>query len=334
MTLNPALAGADTRPEPGAPPGPPGWTSAAWPIGASMMSFPGALGDGTRLTDASAERWRPALREVAAAGFDHVDLTDSWIRPGDLTAGSSSELLATAAEFGLAFSAISVTRQSVVDPDPDVAEANLQYSLRTVEGAARLGIGVVCLGLHRPLTEQQLRAQWFWHAPGAEDPDDAAVRRTAVDRFRRIGERAGELGVEISLELYEGTYLEAARDSVEFVEEIGLPNVGLNPDLGNIVRLHRPVEHWEQMLETMLPHTNYWHVKNYFRDFDPATGAYFTAPAPMELGYINYRRAIEMALDAGFAGPICVEHYGGDGLSVSALNRDYIRRILAVKLGE
>ena len=95
-----------------------------------------------------------------------------------------------------------------------------------------------------------------------------------------------------------------------------------------------PVEHWEQMLATMLPHTNYWHVKNYYRDFDPGTGAYFTAPAPLELGYINYRRAIEMALAAGFSGPFCVEHYGGDGLSVAALNRDYLRRILAVKLGE
>ena len=41
-----------------------------------------------------------------------------------------------------------------------------------------------------------------------------------------------------------------------------------------------------------------------------------------------------MALEAGFDGPMCVEHYGGDGLTVTAMNRDYIRGILAAKLPE
>ena len=308
--------------------------SLTWPIGAAVMPFGGTAPDGTSLTEAPASAWHPALREVAAAGFAHVDLTDSWVRPGDLGEQRLTELHEAAATFGLGFSAVSVTRRSVVDPDPVVAQENLDYSLRTVEAASHLGVGVVCLGLHRPLTPEQLAAQWFWHVPGAQDPDDDRVRRTAVERFRRIGERAGELGIDISLEMYEGTYLEAAQASVDLVDEIGLPNVGLNPDIGNIIRLHRPVEDWEQMLRIMLPRTNYWHVKNYHRDFDPATGAYFTVPAPLELGYINYRRAVEMALEAGFDGPLCVEHYGGDGLSVCALNRDYLRRILAVKLGE
>jgi len=39
-------------------------------------------------------------------------------------------------------------------------------------------------------------------------------------------------------------------------------------------------------------------------------------------------------MDGWDSAPLCVEHYGGDGLSVSASNRDYLRRILAVKLGQ
>ena len=35
-----------------------------------------------------------------------------------------------------------------------------------------------------------------------------------------------------------------------------------------------------------------------------------------------------MAIDSGFRGAFCTEHYGGDGLSVSATNREYLRRIL------
>ena len=51
-------------------------------------------------------------------------------------------------------------------------------------------------------------------------------------------------------------------------------------------------------------------------------------------GTANYRQAIQIALEAGFDGPVCVEHYGGEGLTVSAENRDYIRRMLTVALGE
>jgi alkanesulfonate monooxygenase SsuD/methylene tetrahydromethanopterin reductase-like flavin-dependent oxidoreductase (luciferase family) len=69
-------------------------------------------------------------------------------------------------------------------------------------------------------------------------------------------------------------------------------------------------------------------VKNYFRTEDATTGAITTAPAPLEFGVISYRVAIGKAIEKGFDGAFLVEHYGGDGLSVSATNRDYLRRIL------
>jgi sugar phosphate isomerase/epimerase len=313
--------------------GPP-YTSAAWPVGAALLQFPGTRPDGVDVTTGSPELWESVLREVAVAGFTEVDLTDSWVRPGDLSRAGLDALGAALSRHGLTVSAISVTRRSVVAPDPERAAANLAYALRTVEAAAHLGVRVVGLGLHEPLTAEQLARPWFWHARGHADPDDREVRALAVSRFREVGRQAAAVGVEISLEMYEDTYLGTAASSVELVTEIGLANVGLNPDVGNIVRLHREVEHWEEILAATLPFTNYWHVKNYLRDHDPATGAWFTVPAPLELGFVDYRRAVGMALDAGFAGPICVEHYGGDGLSVSARNRDYLRRILAVKLGE
>lgn len=308
--------------------------SRSWPIGAALLQFPGDRPDGTSLTDGGPDAWRPALREVALAGFEHVDLTDSWVRPADLDDAGLDALRATAAELGLTFSNIAVTRKSVIDPDPETAERNLDYTLRTVDAAARLGVGMVCVGLHRPLTDEQRSVQWFWHVDGPEDPDDDAVRELAADRFRQVGRRAAEHGIEISLEMYEGTYLGTSQGSVDLVRAIDLPNVGLCPDIGNIVRLHRPVEDWRVMLERMLPYTNYWQVKNYLRDHDPATGAYFSAPAPLETGFIDYRTAIGMAVEAGFTGPLCVEHYGGDGLSVTATNREYLRRILRAKLGE
>jgi len=57
-------------------------------------------------------------------------------------------------------------------------------------------------------------------------------------------------------------------------------------------------------------------------------------PAPMYSGSMNYRAAVKTAVDLGYTGPFCVEHYGGDGLSVMAENRTYLRKLLAVATGE
>lgn len=305
-----------------------------WPIGAALLQFPGSTPDGTAVNDASAAHWVAVFREVADAGFGHVDLTDSWLRPGDLPAERLAELGRTIEESGLGVTAVSAVRRSVIDPDPDAAREYLGYLLRTVDAAAALGIPVVSVGLHRALTPAQQAALWFWTEPGATDPvGDSRTWELAVERLRKLGVRAADQGVALSLEMYEDTYLGTGESAVRLVKDIGMPEtVGLNPDIGNLVRLHRPVEDWEDLMRATLPHANYWHIKNYHRDFDPHTGAYFTVPAPCESGYINYRRAMEIALDSGFDGPLCVEHYGGDGLSVSAANRDYLRRILATKL--
>ncbi|MFV0253755.1 MAG: sugar phosphate isomerase/epimerase family protein [Beutenbergiaceae bacterium] len=303
-----------------------------WPIGAVTLQFGGTLPDGTDVTHAGPRAWRPVFHQIAAAGFSHVDLMSSFLRIADLDADGRSQLQAALAQFGLTCGVTAVARASVIDPDPERAATNLAFDLRTVQAAGDLGISVVCLGLHRPLTPAQQQATWFWLEPGAEDPDDDATWALAVERLRRIGQEAARCGVQISLEMYEGTYLGTSEGSVRMLHDIGLDNVGLCPDIGNIVRLHRPVEDWRTMLEAMLPFTNYWQVKNYLRDYDPATGAYFSSPAPMESGFIDYRTAIGMALQAGFTGPFGVEHYGGDGLSVSAANRDYIRKILDAQL--
>ncbi|MDO8213169.1 sugar phosphate isomerase/epimerase [Conexibacter sp. CPCC 206217] len=308
-------------------------TADQWPIGAALLQFPGVDAAGRSVQDAPAEAWAKVLDEVAAAGFDHVDVTTSWLRPGDLEPERLRELARCVEGAGLRVSAISIARQSVIDPDDALAREHLASTLRTVDAAVVLGASVVGTGLHRPLTAEQEAAEWFWLAPWDGDPHGDSQRwELAVQRLREVGAYAAERGVQVSLELYEESYLGTADDAVRLVREIGLANVGINPDIGNLVRLHRPIEPWESVLEKVLPYAKHWHLKNYFRDHDPATGAYFTTPAPAELGVIDYRRALKMALDAGFSGPICVEHYGGDGLSVSARNRDYLRELLRLHL--
>jgi sugar phosphate isomerase/epimerase len=290
-----------------------------WPISAALLQAPDQH-------DADAAAWSGTLREVRRAGFDRVDLTDSWVRPGELDPARQDELLAVLAESGLRPAALAVLRKSIIDPEH--GDANLAYDHRAIDAAARLGVRIVCLNLNRPLTPAQRAALWFWTVDGPKDPDDPEVRALAVRRFQELGRHAAEVGVLLSLELYEDTYLGSAASAVRLVEEIGMPEVGLCPDVGNLIRLHRPVEHWRDLYAATLPYANYWQAKSYQRDEDPATGRVTAMPAPLESGIVDHREVVRMAIEAGFQGIICTEHYGGDGLSVCAANREYLRRIL------
>ncbi|MFJ6157677.1 sugar phosphate isomerase/epimerase family protein [Pseudarthrobacter sp. NPDC092184] len=308
------------------------YTADSWPITAAMLPFPGTSAQGTHINDADASAWAAALTEVKEAGFANADLTDSWVRPGDLSPDRLAEFRQTAQDVGIGTPAVSAIRRSVIDERN--WEANLAYSHRTIDAAAELGCEVVSFGLHQAITPEQQKQLWFWTVEGHKDPEgDRETWGNAVSRLRELGRHAAEVGLLLSLEMYEDTYLGTADSSVRLVQDIGLPNVGLNPDLGNLIRLHRPVEDWRELVAKTLPFANFWHMKNYFRDEDAARGSYVTMPAPMESGLINYREAFKVALAAGFQGILCTEHYGGDGLSVSASNQDYLRRHVLPKAG-
>lgn len=301
------------------------YTAENWPITAALLQFPGTDANGQHINDADVSVWAEVLQEVKDAGFANADLTDSWVRPGDLSKARLAEFKQTADHVGIGIPVISAIRRSVIHTR-DWAD-NLAYSHRTIDAAAELGCEVVSFGLHQAITAEQQKQLWFWTVEGYKDPvGDKEAWGNAVARLRELGEHAAAVGVLLSLEMYEDTFLGTADSSVQLVQDIGLDNVGLNPDLGNLIRLHRPIEDWREMVAKTLPYSNYWHMKNYIRDEDVARDSYITMPAPMESGLINYREAFKLALSVGFQGILCTEHYGGDGLSVTASNQEYLRR--------
>ena len=299
------------------------YTASDWPISAALLQFSNRLEDGRHVNEGGVEDWAEVFAEVHDAGFDNVDLFDGWVRPGDLSARQIEDFRKTADDIGVGLPAISVVRSSVIDVEQ--GEDNLAYSHRTLDAAATLGAKVVSVGLHQALTEAQKRQLWFWTVDGYRDPDDRETWNLAVARLRELGQHAEDNGLILSLEMYEDTYLGTADSAVALVTAIDHPAVGLNPDIGNLVRLHRPIESWQSMIEKTAPYANYWHVKNYQRDEDVARDMYVAMPAPLESGLISYRKAFEIAIANGFQGVICCEHYGGDGLSVSASNQRYLR---------
>jgi sugar phosphate isomerase/epimerase len=302
------------------------YTAENWPIAAAMLPFGSKDSRGGPIHDADAEEWAKHLRLVRRIGFAEIDPTDTWVRVGDLETQRLDEFRGVLNDVGLTVPAVSTSRRSVMDPEH--GEEYLAYSHRLLDAAAELGVPMVSFGFFQDFTPAQREVLWFWLAEGWRDDESPEARSRAAALIRELAEHAASNGQQITLEMYEDTYVGTCDGAVQFLEEVGHDACGLNPDLGNLIRLHRPIEPVQDMLDKVLPYANYWHVKNYVRDEDPATGQVATAPAPMEFGLINYRAAIAQALDLGFRGAFLCEHYGGDAISAIARNRAYVRELL------
>jgi sugar phosphate isomerase/epimerase len=302
------------------------YSAGTWPIAAAMLPFGSTDSKGGPIHDADPEEWAKHLRLVRRIGFTEVDPTDTWVRVGDLSPERLEDFKSVLKDVGLTIPAISTSRRSVMDPEH--GEEYLAYSHRLLDKAAELGVPLVSFGFFQAFTPEQQKVLWFWLAEGWHDDESPKARSRAASLIRELAEHAQSNGQQITLEMYEDTYVGTADGSVAFLEEVGHEACGLNPDIGNFVRLHRPLEPVQDMLDKLLPHTNYWHVKNYLRDEDPATGQVMTFPVPMEFGLINYRAAISQALDLGFRGAFLCEHYGSDAITVIGRNCAYIREIL------
>jgi sugar phosphate isomerase/epimerase len=307
------------------------YTAENWPIAAAMLPFGSVDSHGGPIHDAEPEEWAKHLNLVARSGFTEVDPTDTWVRVGDLTPERLTEFQSVLKDAGLTIPAISTSRRSVMDPEH--GEEYLAYSHRLLDVAATLGVPMVSFGFFQALKPAQQKALWFWLAEGWHDDESPEARSRAASLIRELAEHAQSNGQQITLEMYEDTYVGTADGAVQFLEEVGHEACGLNPDIGNFVRLHRPLEPVQDMLDKLLPHANYWHVKNYLRDEDPETGQVMTFPVPMEFGLINYRAAITQAVGLGFRGAFLCEHYGSDAITVIGKNRAYVRDILATVIG-
>jgi len=274
----------------------------------------------------SPHEWASELGELRAAGFEAIDLVDSWLTPGAMSESSLRELRAVLDDSGLELAGVSVIRRSMTDPV--VGEANLEFTLRSVDASASLGAPIVGIGFHNPLTAQQ--KEWpFWVVPGYQDARDDETWNIAAKRVGLVAERAAQHGLKVTLELHEGTLLDSPTGAIRIIEQSGASNVGINPDLGNLVRIPaRLPAGWLQLIKESLPYMNYWHLKNYMRIEAPEVGVALSYPTDLEFGMIDYRAALRLALAHGYHGPLCIEHYEGDALWAIEKGRRYLEEVM------
>lgn len=270
------------------------------------------------------ELWSQSLQHLRRCGFEWVDVVDSWLPFGLLPSSEAPRLADALADADIQVAGLSAIRRSVIDPVS--GDENLRYTHNAIELAAAIGAAVVSIGFHRPLTEVQ--QQWpFWAAPTPSDNLD--TWELAVTRLRELALHAASVNVVLSLELYEETLLGSGAMAARLVQEADVPALGINADIANLYRVPRRLtESWVENLAASIPYLNYWHVKNFRRAECYPDGPFLSWPTALADGDIDYRLAVAMALEGGYHGPICIEHYGGDGLAAQRAGLGYLRSLL------
>jgi len=145
-----------------------------------------------------------------------------------------------------------------------------------------------------------------------------AERDQNVDFIQGLSERARSRGIQLSLELHDDGLLDTPELCLDMLKRVASENVGLNPDLGNLIRSY-PDSDWRTALNSLAPRANNWHVKNY-------RGG---QPSPIWDGQIDYAEAFQIMRAAGYTGWVSIESYFGDVLDLQAKSLAWLKRIVS-----
>jgi sugar phosphate isomerase/epimerase len=149
-------------------------------------------------------------RRLQGLGFDGVELL------GDLSLYRAEEARRTLADHGLKVFSLTPAEVDLAHPDAAVREHAVDYYLRLLDFAAEIDRPLVCchgsVGRIRALSSQAEEYGLF------------------VAAVRRVAERAEPMGLRLAMEVlnrYESHLLNTAAQAVQFVADVGAPNVGI-----------------------------------------------------------------------------------------------------------
>jgi L-ribulose-5-phosphate 3-epimerase len=161
------------------------------------------------------------------------------------------------------------------------------------------------------LTERRIRfaARWFnvkICVSGAGQPTDAAERRTIIAHLRRLGDVAGECGLDLALETHKGP-TQNAQAMLKLMTDVDHPHVRLNFDTGNIAYYNKGVGPCDE-LDKVKQLVRNVHVKDNRGGHED-----WFFPALGEGGSVDFGRVRAILDGVGFLGPYTIEIEGIGG---------------------
>ena len=216
---------------------------------------------------------------------------------------------------------------------PRVAAANKKRMEDAVHFAAKVGASVVNSTVTTPPREPGKKGTYRGESVSqgsSRYASEADYERTA-SAVTDVANIAADLGVEISIEVHQNSIVDNSWSALHLLGLIDAPNVGINPDLGNIYWTYDiPEESCEDAIVALAPHVNYWHCKSLYRVHIPDLETAIYVQAPLPDGEIDYRFAIAALLDADYDGYLAIEGVRyGDGFHQDGRSVAYVKSVLA-----
>jgi sugar phosphate isomerase/epimerase len=164
---------------------------------------------------------RFGLEQTKKLGFDTVDI---FTDPLDIDAAERRLIRETAASLGLPIKSLCCVACGLIDFNPSVQRFHLDRCRAYLDLAGELGCDNLLLVIGEYIWQQQV-------IPPAEQ------WRAGVENVRKLGAHAGELGLEIALELepFELSLVNSVDTMLRFIEDVGLPaTVRANCDISHL----------------------------------------------------------------------------------------------------
>jgi sugar phosphate isomerase/epimerase len=277
-----------------------------------------------------AREYRPSyLKKVKAMGFDGLEVPAASTR--GVTEEGARELRQELEDAGLP--AVTVRAGGPV-AHPREGAAVMKRTSEAIRFASWIGASVVNSTIVTPATHPGGPGEAHQGEPVSQGSSRLANEGDFVataDRLRELGKQAGDLGIDISVEVHQGSIADNSWSTLHLLDLIDLKNVGANPDLGNIFwQYETPEETCEAAIVALAPRSKYWHCKNLKKVHIPELHKAIFLRVPLPDGDIDYRFAISAMVDAGYQGYLAIEGArDGDQLSQDARGAEYARSILA-----
>jgi sugar phosphate isomerase/epimerase len=272
---------------------------------------------------------RQWLKQVHDLGFDGIEIANNAVGGANATPEAIRDLRAELSDAGVPCVCV---RGGGGLANPQSASNSRQRLTEAIDFAAKIGCSLVNTTMGTP-TRSDLPGHFVGDPTSQGSSRDASESDFEVTArgLREIARRAADAGITISIEVHQHSIVDNSWSARHLLALVDQPNVGINPDLGNIYWTYEvPEETPEQAIVALAPHARYWHCKNLRRVHLPENRHTIFLRVPLPEGEIDYRFAISAMAAAGFDGYLAIEGMQlGDQLTGDATSLNYVRKILA-----
>lgn len=266
------------------------------------------------------------LRKARAIGFDAVEIGLENLE-GGATEAAARTLRAQIEDAGLACAAIRAGGGFV---DPRSAAQSRKNWRNGIEVAVGLGAPVVNGTVTTPVDPNQ-PGNFVGEAASQNSSRTARGEdfELTAKEMRDIAGTAADHGVEIAIEIHQHSIADNSKSMLRLLNLIDRPNVGVNPDLGNIYWCYDiPEESCEDAIVALAPRAKYWHCKNLIRAHVPDVKRSIFLQRSLPEGEIDYRFALSAMVTAGYQGAIAIEGIRlGDQWLLDARSVEYVKSL-------